>query len=695
MGQRTVSLITTVLNEEESIGPFLESLLGQTREPNEIIICDAGSTDDTRKVVEQYIADGLRARVLVAEGANRSRGRNLAIASAKGEIIAAIDAGCVANRDWLARLMAPFESTEPPDVVAGYYEPDTADMVEDAIAAATVPAAEEVDGKTFLPSSRSVAFRRSAWEQVGGYPEYIDCAEDTAFDLRLREAGFRFFFEPRARVRWRMKGDFLGLFKQYFGYARSDGELDHSFGHYTKVFAALLAVIALLMVGTWPPMTTPVLVMLNLLFVAYWLRYALRARGRGVEFWTAALAPAASLAVDLGNLTGYLAGWMRARPRPARLPEQRPLSIAQVTYTYQPVTGGADVYVSQLDEVIRSAGHRPRVYQRRAEVAVRGIRFVPNPWHGLPFEFWTQALALFRLCRELLAHDVVICHYPHYLLAVDLMALFGRRPLLVGISHGVFWDDAPGSFRSAVKLWIARLAFRRAHLYIANDTQFLRAMGVRINPGEGMHTQVAAGVWFVPNAVDPEEFRPAPGGSSEGDKGTILVPRNLFRNRGIHLAVAAFAEFVEDHPETALLVVGGGGRPAYVESLRRQIEQLGLQKRVVLYGPVPHDKLPAVYANAQLTLIPSLCGEGTSLSALESMASGTATICTYVAGLRDLPGPHALPTVTGLVEVMREVYPDRVRVGEEQRKAVLARYSIQVWRRGWQHASASAGLRLK
>ncbi len=210
-----------------------------------------------------------------------------------------------------------------------------------------------------------------------------------------------------------------------------------------------------------------------------------------------------------------------------------------------------------------------------------------------------------------------------------------------------------------------------------------------------MHTQVAAGVWFVPNAVDPEEFRPAPGGSSEGDKGTILVPRNLFRNRGIHLAVAAFAEFAEDHPETALLVVGGGGRPAYVESLRRQIEQLGLQKRVVLYGPVPHDKLPAVYANAQLTLIPSLCGEGTSLSALESMASGTATICTYVAGLRDLPGPHALPTVTGLVEVMREVYPDRVRVGEEQRKAVLARYSIQVWRRGWQEASASAGLRLK
>ena len=143
------------------------------------------------------------------------------------------------------------------------------------------------------------------------------------------------------------------------------------------------------------------------------------------------------------------------------------------------------------------------------------------------------------------------------------------------------------------------------------------------------------------------------------------------------------------------LVVGGGGRPAYVESLRRQIEQLGLQKRVVLYGPVPHDKFPAVYANAQLTLIPSLCGEGTSLSALESMACGTATICTYVAGLRDLPGPHALPTVTGLVEVMREVYPDRVRVGEEQRKAVLARYSIQVWRRGWQEASASAGLRLK
>jgi hypothetical protein len=44
---------------------------------------------------------------------------------------------------------------------------------------------------------------------------------------------------------------------------------------------------------------------------------------------------------------------------------------------------------------------------------------------------------------------------------------------------------------------------------------------------------------------------------------------------------------------------------------------------------------------------------------------------------------------------MRDVYPDRVRVGEEQRKAVLARYSTQVWKRAWQKASASVGMRLK
>lgn len=691
MAKLTVSVITTVLNEAKSIDAFLRSLLDQSRVPDEIIICDAGSEDGTAEIIRRWIEEGYPARLIVERRANRSRGRNLAIGEAKGEIIASIDGGCAANMDWLAKLVAPFESEDPPDVVSGYYQPEADSSFEEAIAVATVPDAIEVEAESFLPSSRSVAFRRQAWERVGGYPEYANYAEDTEFDLRLKAAGYRFRLAPEAVVRWRVRTTLWEVFRQFFRYARSDGEIGHWFGHYAKAFIGLGIFILLFALSAngarWAP---PAFV---LLLAAYWARYTLRARRREAGWWPSLISPGISLTVDLAHIAGYTLGLLRRRPRPPLLPANRPLSIAQISYTYQPMAGGADVYVRQLGEVVINAGHQHWVYQRAAETDDPSVRRVPNLLRGLPLEFWTQALALFRLRGEILSHDIVICHYPHYLLAVDLMSFFGRRPIRVGLSHGVFWDDAAWwTPRSLIKLMIARLAFRRAHAYIANDTHFLRAMGFRIEPRQDMHSRIAPRVWFIPNGVDSQEFRRVDPVPEIAERNAMVVPRNLFRNRGIHLAIEAFAQFRARHPETTLLIVGGGGQPAYLEQLKRMAADLGLGESVVFYGPVAHDQLPAVYSSAQLTLIPSLCGEGTSLAALESMACGTATICTFVAGLRDLPGPHALPIVSSLVETMESVWPERAGLGEAQRAQVLARYSVERWRRSWEDALKDVGV---
>ena len=683
---RRVSVIATVLNEEATIGLLLDSLLSQARAPDEIVICDAGSTDRTLEIISGYAARGIPVTWLAETGASRARARNLAIRQATGDVIASVDAGCVADPQWLVRLVAPLESEDPPDVVGGYYRAAPSSALEEAVAAATVPDASEVDPETFLPSSRSVAFTRSAWARVGGYPETVSVAEDTAFGLRLREAGAEFEFVPNAIVRWRMQRSLGAVFHQFYRYAKGDGELGHWFPHYAKARAALIAVAAAAVLTVsqwWGGLTFPALALL------YWVRYTLRAWRRGARWQPGLLSPVVSLTVDLANLTGYTAGRRRRRPRAAPLPNDRPLSIAQVTYTYQPIAGGADVYAAQLGELIAAAGHQHVVYQRRAETTAADVRFVPNPWRGRPLEFWTQALGLCALRRELLAHDIVICHYPHFLLAVHLLSLGRGRPVRVGLSHGVFWDDHPGSLRGRLKAWLARLAFRRAHLYIANDTEFLRAMGLAISPQHRMRSEIAPGVWFIPNGVDPEQFRPVPPVPDIAALNPILVPRNLFRSRGIHLAIEAFELFRKDFPETKLLIVGGGGQPGYAADLHRRIEWRGLTDSVLFHGAVPHDELPAIYSSARLTLIPSLSGEGTSLSALESMACGTATICTDVAGLRDLPGPHARPTPVGLAEVMREVYPDRARVGEEQRACVLSTYSLEPWRQAWQATLAT------
>ena len=101
-----VTIISTVLNEGEAIRRLLDSLLAQTRRPDEVVIVDGGSRDNTVAVIQEYTGR-LPLRVLVEPGANISRGRNVAIAAATGEVIASVDAGVWLEPQWLEKLIGP------------------------------------------------------------------------------------------------------------------------------------------------------------------------------------------------------------------------------------------------------------------------------------------------------------------------------------------------------------------------------------------------------------------------------------------------------------------------------------------------------------------------------------------------------------------------------------------------------------
>ena len=75
-----VSVISTVLDEAESLPRLLDSLAVQTRVPDEVIVCDGGSTDGTLQLLEAESRFPLR--VVQQPGANISQGRNVAIEAA-------------------------------------------------------------------------------------------------------------------------------------------------------------------------------------------------------------------------------------------------------------------------------------------------------------------------------------------------------------------------------------------------------------------------------------------------------------------------------------------------------------------------------------------------------------------------------------------------------------------------------------
>src|SRR5262249_51407750 len=147
---------------------------------------DGGSRDGTLDVLNAWSAGRASATVLSAPGANIATGRNTAIAHTTAGIIAVSDAGCVLGPDWLGRLAAPLGDV---DVAMGYYVPLCVTWFERMSTCLTVPDATEIVPGSFMPSSRSVAFRRTVWEDVNGYPEWLDVGEDMFFNFAVVRAG--------------------------------------------------------------------------------------------------------------------------------------------------------------------------------------------------------------------------------------------------------------------------------------------------------------------------------------------------------------------------------------------------------------------------------------------------------------------------------------------------------------------------
>lgn len=244
-----VSLIATVKNEGEGLRPLLDSILYQTRPPDEVVICDGGSTDTTLDILREY-QRWLPLEIIVAPGSNISTGRNRAVAAATGEVIAATDAGVVLSPTWLESLVAPFEQ-DGAEAVSGWFEADPYTDFEVVMGATVLPALSDIEPDTFLPSSRSVAFRKDAWAAAGGYPEWLDTSEDLVFDMALRDRFGPPPFKPQAVAYFRPRSSLRSYFRQYFAYARGDGQANLWPLRHAVRYATYLVGLPLILRAIW------------------------------------------------------------------------------------------------------------------------------------------------------------------------------------------------------------------------------------------------------------------------------------------------------------------------------------------------------------------------------------------------------------------------------------------------------------
>jgi glycosyltransferase involved in cell wall biosynthesis len=99
-----LSVIIPTLNEERHVGALLSDVALQTRLPDEVLVVDAGSEDDTVAVARQFVF----VRLLDGEPPV-ARGRNLGGRSARGDVLVFLDADTRVPERFFENFLAELE----------------------------------------------------------------------------------------------------------------------------------------------------------------------------------------------------------------------------------------------------------------------------------------------------------------------------------------------------------------------------------------------------------------------------------------------------------------------------------------------------------------------------------------------------------------------------------------------------------
>lgn len=300
------------------MGELLQSLLSQSIKPDEIFIVDGGSNDKTVEIVRHYQKKDKRIKLLVEKGST-AHGRNTAIELAKYSIIASTDAGCVAKRDWLEKITEPFKYKNV-GLVAGFYDMVANNSMQEAMNVFHGITPRMYDPTTFLPSARSVAFRKSVWETVGGYSEkFAKAGEDTDFFYKIVKAGVKIVRVEEAKVVWKETSTFTlaDSYKKFYQYAVGDAKsgiwwhpAKQLASHNIKIsfiFIRYMVGLALLLLSINSP---TLLVLLGILLVLYifhsFRKVYLQTNNLQAGVWGIAIQFLSDFAVMGGFLRGLL-----------------------------------------------------------------------------------------------------------------------------------------------------------------------------------------------------------------------------------------------------------------------------------------------------------------------------------------------------------------------------------------------------
>ena len=177
-----ISVIIPARNEERNIGACIEAILAQKYPQDlfEIIVVDDHSEDNTAAVVYEHTDHNVRCiklgDYLPEKNINAYKKAAIAtgIAASNGTLIVTTDADCVAPNAWLMHIAACYEIHSPSMIVAPVIYSSKNTLLQlfqltDFMSMQGITAAAHQLGLGNMSNGANLAFRKTAYEYIGGY----------------------------------------------------------------------------------------------------------------------------------------------------------------------------------------------------------------------------------------------------------------------------------------------------------------------------------------------------------------------------------------------------------------------------------------------------------------------------------------------------------------------------------------------
>lgn len=208
MENKRISVIIPTLNAGQEIEHLLQALLKQNKKANEIIVIDSSSDDNTCDICKKYN----EVKLIMVERKNFDHGETRAYAfnQAIGDFVLFITQDAVPSDDrYISNLLLPFQDEKVAMVSGRQCANKDANEIEKLTRTFNYPRISNVRTeadvprlgiKTFFASDVCSAYRRSAYEDIGGFDYPIITNEDMVIASKFICAGYKVAYAADATV---------------------------------------------------------------------------------------------------------------------------------------------------------------------------------------------------------------------------------------------------------------------------------------------------------------------------------------------------------------------------------------------------------------------------------------------------------------------------------------------------------------